>query len=255
MLRDDDLKADIGEANKSAYKLFDFFANCEYFEEEFDYDEVLQLPSLSPTIDPPPVPPRPPPLVYTHLQGDAIASIIERRVGYEGMRIDRMFFDRFADIVRNDAFIANAVEAGQWDLVIEYVSGEVFNKPTEHYTLDKLRRAAAVDRRLTIREILEKVFDLIPKFKSKDELLEEEFAKFVADSRPESADALPAMRAYFKAYAANDLTRHLIDSRQFTDLATNPDFTLDDLRQVPELYRSAIPDYVKDYVSLNQFAA
>ena len=255
MLRDDDLKADIGEAGKSAYKLLDFFANCEYFEEEFDYDEVLRLPSLSPTIDLPPGPPSPPPLVYTHPDDDAIASISERRVGYEGMRIDRMFFDRFADTVRNDAFIANAVEAGQWDLVIEYVSGEVFNKPTEHYTLDKLRRAAAVDRRLTIREILERVFDLIPNFKSKDELLEEEFAKFVADYRPESADALPAMRVFFKAYAANDLTRHIIDSRQFTDLATNPDFTLDDLRQVPELYRSAIPDYVKDYVSLNQFAA
>ena len=46
--------------------------------------------------------------------------------------------------------------------------------------LDKLRKAAAVDRRVTLREILEKVFDLIPGFKSKDELLEEEFDKFVA---------------------------------------------------------------------------
>jgi hypothetical protein len=29
---------------KETFKLFDFFANCEYFEEEFDYDEVLKLP-------------------------------------------------------------------------------------------------------------------------------------------------------------------------------------------------------------------
>ena len=41
----------------------------------------------------------------------------------------------------------------------------------------KLRKAAAADRRLTLREILEKVFGLIPRFKSKDELLEDEFAK------------------------------------------------------------------------------
>ena len=64
---------------------------------------------------------------------------------------------------------------------------EVFDKPDEYYTLDKLRRAASVDRRLTLREILEKIFGLIPRFKSKDELLEEEFAKFVAysdDIRP-----------------------------------------------------------------------
>jgi type I restriction enzyme R subunit len=30
--------------SKTAFKLFDFFANCEYVEEEFNYDEVLQLP-------------------------------------------------------------------------------------------------------------------------------------------------------------------------------------------------------------------
>ncbi len=47
---------------------------------------------------------------------------------------------------------------------------EVFDKPEEYYTLDKLRKAAAVDRRLTLREILEKVFGLIPRFKFRDEL-------------------------------------------------------------------------------------
>ena len=29
---------------KENFKLFDFFANCEYFEEKFDYDEILKLP-------------------------------------------------------------------------------------------------------------------------------------------------------------------------------------------------------------------
>ena len=82
--------------------------------------------------------------------------------------------------------------------------GDNFDKPEEYYTLDKLRKAAAVDRRLSLREILEKVFRLIPRFKSKDELLEEEFAKFKA---------------------------------------------------VPAKYRALIPEYVKDYVSLSQFAA
>ena len=44
LLLDEQLKEDIGEAQKTAYKLFDFFANCEYFETEFDYDEKLELP-------------------------------------------------------------------------------------------------------------------------------------------------------------------------------------------------------------------
>ena len=49
--------------------------------------------------------------------------------------------------------------------------------------------------------------------------------------------------------------RHIIESRQFTDLATNPVFSTRDFRAVPEKYRTLIPEYVKDYVSLNQFAA
>ena len=49
--------------------------------------------------------------------------------------------------------------------------------------------------------------------------------------------------------------RHVIESRQFTDLATNPVFSSRDFRAVPEKYRTLIPAYVKDYVPLNQFAS
>src|SRR5208337_729791 len=179
----------------------------------------------------------------------------EETIGYEGMKIDRMFFERFEQTVRENETIAKAVVAGQWDRVIDYVNREVFNKPEEYYTLEKLRKAAAVDRRLTLREILEKVFGLIPRFKSKDELLEEEFAKFVVDTKPEEADAIPAIKTFFKAYVTSDLVRHIIESKQFTDLATNPVFSTRDFRAVPEKYRTLIPEYIKDYVSLNQFAA
>jgi type I restriction enzyme R subunit len=36
---------------KEKFKLFDFFANCEYFEEKFDYDEVLKLPVVQKRIE------------------------------------------------------------------------------------------------------------------------------------------------------------------------------------------------------------
>ena len=258
-LFDDTLKDQVAEPEKTAFKLFDFFGNCEYFEEEFDYDEKLDLPPL-----------RPPKVGgdgteegeattvvygYEHLGPDRVKTITEAAIGPEGMKIDRMLFDRFADTVRADETIAQAVEAGQWDRVIDHVNREVFDKPEEYYTLDKLRKAAAVDRRVTLREILEKVFDLIPRFKSKDELLEEEFDKFIADHQPEQAQAIPAIKTYFKAYVTSDLIRHVIETRQFTDLATNPAFSIGDYRAVPEPYRKLIPEYVKDYVSLNQFAS
>ncbi|HPO13597.1 MAG TPA: DEAD/DEAH box helicase family protein [Candidatus Hydrogenedentes bacterium] len=256
-LFDNSIKEGVTQPQKSTFKLFDFFANCEYFEEKFNYDEVLKLPS-----------PKGKSLgneggtgpvavggTYDHLGDDILSSIKEEKIGAEGMKIDRMFFSRFEDSVRENETIAAAVEAGQWDRVIDYVNREVFDKPEEYYTLDKLRKAAAVDRRLTLREILEKIFGLIPRFKSKDELLEEEFAKFVADAKPEEATAIPAMKTFFKAYATSDQVRHIIETRQFTDLATNPVFSTRDFRAVPPKYRSLIPEYIKDYVSLNQFAA
>ena len=253
LLLDDSLKDRIAHPEKTAFKLFDFFGNCEYFETQFNYDEVLELPALrripegeedlGPTTR----------YGYEHLGRDILSTITEEHIGYDGMKIDRMFFDKFADTVREDQTIAKAVEAGQWDRVIDYVNREVFDKPEEYYTLNKLRQAAAVDRRLTLREILEKVFDLIPRFKSKDELLEEEFNKFVADNKPEDAHAIPALKTYFKAYLTSDQIRHIIENRAYTELATNPVFSIRDFRAVPEKYRTLIPEYVKDYVSLNQF--
>ncbi|WP_295582639.1 DEAD/DEAH box helicase family protein [uncultured Lamprocystis sp.] len=255
-LFDEAVKDGVLQPEKTAFKLFDFFANCEYFETEFNYDEVLKLPrpqGLGPNrgAGPGPVAGG----TYEHLGGDIIASLRVEQITAEGMRIDRMFFERFEDSVREDPKIVAAVEAGHWDQVIDYVNREVFDQPEEYYTLDKLRKAAAVDRRLTLREILEKVFGLIPRFKSRDELLEEEFAKFVADRKPEEATAIPAIKTFFKAYATSGRVRDIIDSRQFTDLATNPMFSTRDFKAVPPKYRALVPNYIKDYVSLNQFAA
>jgi type I restriction enzyme, R subunit len=264
-LFDADLKESLQQTGKetlkTSYKLFDFFANCEYFEEEFKYDQVLKLPKPAQRSDEGgggegPIEPG---LTYEYRGTDLIHTVEEEVIGLDGMRIDRMFYEKFEDVIREDATIVQAVEAGQWDKVIDYVNREVFDKPNEFYTLDKLRKAAAIDRRLGLREILEKIFGLIPRFKSKDELLEEEFAKFIADHttnyQPEEAAAIPALKTYFKAYVTSDQIRHIIETKHYTDLATNPIFNTRDLRAVPEQYRTLIPNYVKDYVSLNQFAA
>ena len=256
-LHDPGMVDSVVQPDKTAFKLFDFFANCEFFETEFNYDQVIELPRPQsgegegggngggPTVVD----------SYEHLGKDILSTIREETVGYEGMKIDRMLFDRFADTIRTDGIVKKAVEAGNWDLVVDYVNREVFDKPEDYYSLDKLRKAAAVDRRLTLREILERVFDLIPAFKSRDELLEEEFNKFVADHKPEDSGSIPAIKTYFKAYVTSDLTRHVIDSKQFTGLATNAVLSIEDYRAVPAKYRTLVPEYVKDYVSLNQFAA
>jgi type I restriction enzyme, R subunit len=259
-LQDEDHKQSVKEPQKTSYILFDFFANCEYFEEDFDYDEKIELPKRSEkpanndavgsggeaasSIG-----------IYEHSGSDIILSVQQERIGEHGMKIDRMFYQKFETAVLDDEFIADSVKNGQWDRVIDYINHEVFDKPTEFYSLEKLRKAAAVDRRLGLREILEKIFGLIPRFKLKDELLEEEFAKFVADYKPDEAESISAMKNYFKAYATSDQVRHIIETGHYTDLATNAGFTTRDFKAVPDKYRKIIPDYIKDYVSLNQFVA
>ncbi len=257
VLFDDTRKDGVQQPVKTAFKLFDFFANCEYFEEDFNYDEVLKLPQPKSTSSDDGGGEGPVRVggTFEHLGADILASMRVEEITAEGMRIDRMFFAKFEDAIRANDTVASAIEAGQWDRVIDYVNREVFDQPEEYYTLDKLRKAAAVDRRLTLREILEKVFSLIPRFKSRDELLEEEFSKFIADRVPEPPSAIPAIKTYFKAYISSNTVRDIIDSRQFTDLATNPYFTTHDFRAVPQPYRTLVPEYIKDYVALNQFSA
>ena len=256
-LQDAPTAESVTEPEKKTFKLFDFFGTCEYFETEFNYDEVIKLPRLQPRKAEPGGNGKPPTVIqsYEHMGKDIINSLREVQIGFGGMKIDQMLFNRFSQTVRDDKVVKGAVEAGQWDKVIDYVNREVFNKPEDYYTLEKLRKAAAVDRRLGLREILERVFDLIPSFKTKDELLEEEFSKFVGDHTPTRPDSIPAIKNFFKAYITNGLTREAVDSKDFNYLATHAPFTTKDYKAVPKKYRRLVPEYIKDYVPLNQFAA
>lgn len=270
-LQDAALRTQVTAPHKAAYKLFDFFATCEYFEEKFNYDEVLKLPRSiaggnqdsregaglgggtgggGGTEDG----------HFHHTAADAITVQEETQIGFQGMRVDRMFFEKFEDTVKAHPVVAQQVIEGQWDQAIDLVTSELFDKPNEYFNLDKLRRAAGVDRRLGLREILEKAFGFISGFKSKDELLEEEFEKFLLDQQnatgfhaDSTASAVQAMKYYFKAYATDHRLREIIETRQLTSLNVYPSFGMNDFKAVPPAWRTRIPEYVKDYVPLNQF--
>lgn len=254
-LFDLELNSLVKEPNKNRYKLFDFFANFEYFEEKFKYDEVLKLtrPKSEAEGGGGTEPPPPPDGMHISTCPDAIASTAETQVGLEGMKIDRMFFNKFEDKAKTDPVLQEKVDAEQWDQAVDHVIANLFEKPQEYFNLEKLRKAAGVDRRLSVREILEKVFGRITGFKSKDELLDDEFQKFLLDCQPGEAEAIVPMKYYFKAYATDGRLRDIIDNSHFTDLNVNPTFDMGDFRDVPQEWRTRIPEYVKDYVPLNQF--
>ncbi|RDJ18358.1 restriction endonuclease subunit R [Rhizobium phaseoli] len=249
-------KAARGDVQKSAFRLFDFFANCEFFEEKFQYDQELLLPKPSAM-----------PLstggdtitttaaaaVYEFLEPDQVVYHVEEQIGTEGMRIDRELFQKFEETARADNKLSELVEQQDWDAATRHVIEELFEKPTEYFNLEKLRRAAGVDRRISVRELVEKAFGFIPKFKSKTELIDDEFQKFLIDQKPEEADRIREMRYFFEAYIRDANVRALIDAGHFADLNVNPTFTTRDLKEVPVPWRKRIPEYIKDYVSLNPF--
>jgi len=238
---------------KEKFKLFDFFANCEYFEEKFNYDEIIELPPMHPKgpgPEPPPPPP-PDPSGYTNIDPDPLKMYIETPVPVHGMKIDRKFYEQFEERVKGDEIIRELYERGDVRAVEEYVRTNILDKPKEFFNLDKLRKSVQLDRRLTLREIIEKVLGGIERFKTKDELLEEELAKFVSIYKPDAAH-MPVIRQFFKAYVTDGEIRDIVEKKEFNRLATNPKVTMEDFRSLDD-WRNIIPEYVKDYVHLNQF--
>ena len=252
-------KNELGEVEtiqeeKTVFKLFDFFANCEYFEKKFKYDEKLELPKPKAggvtdggggvDID-----------EYNSLRDDPLSVVKELHIGLEGMKIDRMLFAKFEDRITMDDVIKKHVELGNWEFVVSHIQNEILDNPNGYFTLEKLRKAASIDRKTSIREVVEKIFGIIPKFKSKDEMLEEEFDKFISIYPPEEDVNLRALKYFFKAYIVDQDIRKIIEAKDFHALQTNPTLTISQFREVSPKYREVVPLYIKDYIKLDQFAA
>lgn len=245
-----DAYGEVATEEKKTYKIFDFFANYEYFEEKYDYDRILKLslkrtePSSDEVV---------PPSVsgaYSYIP-DPLRTFYEKPIGYQGMRVDREFFEKASSIIKQDKDIERAVENEQWDTAVDLTRDRYENKPEDFITLEKLRHALKLDRSLTWIELIEHIYGLIPHLKTKDELLNDEFEKFVSIYKPE-ARYIQAIKNFIKVYITDKEIRDIIDKREYSRLADNPKLTIDDLKEL-EKWKDKIPVYVKDYVSINKF--
>jgi type I restriction enzyme R subunit len=171
----------LGEIQKAHYKIFYFFANCEYFEEKFNYDEVL--PVSKPALGGSEIHENPPVYIdeYNSNREDRLSALTHTEIGPEGMKIDRMYFEKFEQVIIEHPVIREQAQAGKWEELLSYIEQNILGKPEDYFSLEKLRAAVNVDRRIPLREMVEKILGLIPYFKTGDELLDEAFDKF--DSR------------------------------------------------------------------------
>jgi len=240
----------VQKVTKDKFKFFDFFANFEYFEEKFDYDEALKLPIKKGGGGGP----EPGPVDIDEIEifdPDKIKQLTETPIGTEGMKVDRKLFEEARKKIQKDEEVKEAVSQEQWERAVKILRDKYEDKPELYLNLEKIRKSENLDRRLSWREVLERVFGLIEAFKSKDEKLEEEVEKFILIYKPESK-YVPYIRNYLKAYVADEQFREIINSKHFAELNVYPGFTMQEF-QALNGWRDTVPEYVKDYVPVNQY--
>lgn len=236
---------------KQRFKFFDFFAVCEYFEKQFNYDEVLKIPKPASCL-----------LgsgegeangikTVTITAPDTLKTVLETPVGIDGMKIDRQLFQQAKQSIATDTDIKTAVENEQWDKAVETLRERYEDKPNLFLTLEKIRASENLDRRVSWREVLERVFGLIDRFESKDEKLNSEVDKFISIYKPESG-YVPHIRNFMKAYITDEAFRTVINTKEYAELNTYAGFSMKEFKSLSH-YRDEIPEYIKNYVALNVY--
>ena len=232
LFQDGDRK-ELVNKEKDAFKLFDFFANCEYFEAHFPYDEVIKLPALRRPVEAPggtffpPVPP---------LTSEASISIADQLrsmevLTFDGgiMRVDR---ELYAGNFKKDAgslpALKAAVESGDQAEAERLAREHLLNRPEMFYTIQSLQKAYASERPLDLWEILEYIFGVIPGFKSRRDLAEEAFERFVqavgVDNKfymhtREIFIACLTDKTFRQALAENNFGKYAADPQRFAALS------------------------------------
>lgn len=196
-------------AEKDGFALFDFFANCEFFEEEFDYDRKLSLPKGTGTGggggdgDPQPTP-------YTNTSPDPLKELVSEQVGADGMRIDReMYRERFATQAQEAAArhpeLREAVAAEDWPAAEAIASRLLLERPKDFWNLLKLQQVFRSDRNPSFREILKVIFGLLPAVPTREQLAQEHFDRYVATETVDATKLREARQVFHACLLDPDL--------------------------------------------------
>lgn len=245
------------KVQKDTFKLFDFFGNCEYFEEKFNYDEVIKLPQMNN---------KPKKgngtdsgddhedVSYENTSPDPLSFINEEQIGLSGMKIDRKLYEKFEESVKNDDYAREQYEQGNVAAVEKYLQEEVFDKPNDFINMDKLRRSINVDRKITLREIIDKIFGTIPYFKSKKELVQDEFEGFALTYQipPEKYYEI---KTFFETYLTDKQVRRIVEDKQYQMLSNCSSYSMEDLKRLGKNNMDLVVEYINDNVNINRIAS
>lgn len=239
---------------KDTFKIFDFFATCEFFETKFKYDEKLSLPKylkagVGGEIEPSVID------KVINKGTDFLLTIEEEKVPETGMLIDRKLYTKFEDKVRQDPNVQKMID----DLDIEklewYLKDQVFDKPNEYFNIPKLEQALGMDRRITVREVAMNILGLLTGYKSKKEKLVDEFNNFKLLNKEEleqyAGEKIDDIETVFEAYIVDEFVRECVYTKQYSKLLNS--VIKDELKEISSIRLKNKPllEYIKDYVAEN----
>lgn len=260
------LKEEYADKNKDIFLLFDYFATCKYFEEEFDYDEVIKLPpkaAMGETIVdtwPDSSEPKSEILPYINLSQDEIKSIKEIIVGNEGMKIDRMFLN-FENKITNDAFIADKVKEGDFEAIEAYIEQQYIDKPSEYFTVEGLNKslrhyAPNLGRKISITEFVKKAFGVIPEYKSKYQLSDEAYYNFKQQASLAEATDDEHVAYFYKALLENKSLRDKIEQKDLSFLhggySESSILNAEQFTAIPAELRAEILQHIKQHSDITE---
>ena len=250
------------EVKKQNFRIIDFFAVCEYFEEKYDYNAPLVVPEPKEStaiIRPTNYPVTPSVAIDRPVdlgERDSLQNIDETIVGKEGMRIDREMFRSFQDEVKSNSEFVGIYNSGNIDAALNYLKTNILgeDKPKFYMTPEKIRKIFGLDRRLSLREIL----DLIMNDKeplTKAQYIQQKFDEFIADKHlgdtlvgKEYDDAFEL----FDAYITNRRVAEAVDEKKFGLLEGFGSVSIDQLKQLGAARIDQIVNYIRDYVNVEK---
>ena len=235
-------------SDKEQFLLFDFFGNYDFFEKDFDYDEVLKLPTRPSNSGGDPPDPKPIDDAISTIP-DPLAELKEILISNQGMKIDRDLYRSFKRQMENDDVIKELVKEQNFEKAEKYLKEEILDRPKEFFTLEKLRESLGVDRKLTVSELLLYLFGHLKNIPSQRECLDEEFDKLDKLLSPEDS-IYSSAKEVFEAYVTDKDFREIIDGKKFAELSVHSNGEA--FRSLPMELKNSIPLYVKQNVDLER---
>jgi type I restriction enzyme R subunit len=253
-----DGKGIIIEKEKDNFFLFDFFANHEYFEDSFPYDEKIPLPVITEAKNKTGLNEGINKKELHYTGNDHLDKIEEKDFGpnniprYDKEMFSRSFEEKTKETVLSEPNLQEALKNEDWKQLEHFVQKNIFNKPKEFWNLDTLLDAYDVDRRATVGEILMQVF--IPEYqiKTRTELANESFDRFMSDTQIDGT-VYNEVKNLFTSYLLFDDIRQMFNENQLGGLATDMRISIQDLKKMGRANIDTTLNYIKDNVQINQF--